>query len=195
MLRPRTASLTLALLALAAGCSSKSSAPAERSVDAVAPQESAPEVEGDASPSEPAPAGGAAIEPEPAAEADAAAGPSKAARVPADKALAPSRIQIAEPKTNGGIHRDIIRRKVLDHQADLQACAEGHELGGTLAVKLEVDARGVVGDVELGSQSGLDDREFVDCVLALVSKWSFAGEATAAASVELQFEIAAQAGR
>lgn len=107
-----------------------------------------------------------------------------------DDALAGSRVQIAEPMVNGGLGRDIIRRKAMDHEADLQACyARAPELAGKVAVKLSVDARGLVKDVELSEQSELDDRELVDCILELVSGWSFAGEATAAATVELGIEL------
>lgn len=99
-------------------------------------------------------------------------------------------MQIAEPMVNGGLGRDIIRRKAMDHEAELQAChARAPELAGKVAVKLSVDARGLVKDVELSEQSELDNRELVDCILELVSGWSFAGEATAAATVELGIEL------
>ena len=89
---------------------------------------------------------------------------------------------------------EVVRRKAQDHEADIKACharglAGDPNLAGTVAVKLEVDKRGVVKDVELGGDSSLDDREVVDCILELVSKWSFAGEATGKATVELRLEL------
>lgn len=187
MLRPRSATLTLALLALAPGCSSQSSAPGGAPASNVQPEAPPESVE-----QAPAPASPIAPERErdddeaaPAAE-EAAAAPAPAggeARKAKD-ALAPSRLNI-EPMIDGGLDRDIIRRKAQDHEVELQACFDRSERAGTVAVKLEVDARGVVKDVELGADSELDDREVVDCVLKLISGWSFAGEATGKATVSL----------
>ncbi|HLT37441.1 MAG TPA: AgmX/PglI C-terminal domain-containing protein [Enhygromyxa sp.] len=199
MIRSRSASLTLVSFALALGCSSKSSAPSSAEVQPELRSEAAPvgvseeAAPADATASQPAP------EPE-ASEREDGAPPSGAARKAKeasrdrDDALGGSRLRIAEPMVGGGIDRDIIRRKAQDHEADIRAChARGleanPELAGTVAVKLEVDARGVVKDVDLGSAGDLTDREVVDCILELVSKWSFAGEATGKATVELKLEL------
>ena len=188
MIRPRSATFTLVLLALASGCSGKSSAPGP--AHGAADAKSMPLEQGVA----PAPER-AAAEPTnaspalPRAETERDA-PSGASAADKDDALAGSRVQIAEPMINGGLDRDIIRRKAMDHEADLRAChARAPELAGTVAVKLSVDARGLVKDVELGEHSELDDRELVDCILEAVAGWSFAGEATAAATVELGIEL------
>ena len=101
-----------------------------------------------------------------------------------------SRVQVGEPMINGGLDRDIIRRKAQDHEADLHAClASDPTRAGKLTIKLSVDARGLVKDVELGKDSELDDRELVDCILEHIATWSFAGEATGAATVELALEL------
>jgi hypothetical protein len=185
MFRPRPATLTLVLLALASGC--KSTEPGSASNSAVdrkseeRKQAVSPTAADDSTAAEPA----AGSVPPPAPEAEAAK-PTVAKESPGD-AIADSRIEVAEPMISGGLDRDIIRRKVLDQELDIRACAP--ELAGTVVVKLAVDDRGVVKDVELGKDSDLDDREAVDCILALMSKWSFVGEASAKASVELRVEL------
>jgi hypothetical protein len=185
---PRSATLTLVLLALAPGCSSQSSAPgpAHGAAEDKSASELRKDIAGEAAPqraAEPADASPPTPAPESSAAADAAA-----AKTAEERAL--SRVQIGEPMINGGLDRDIIRRKAQDHEAELQAClGSDPTLAGKLAVKLSVDARGVVKDVELGEGSELDDRELVDCILEHVATWSFAGEATAAATVELNLEL------
>jgi hypothetical protein len=184
MFRPRTLTLTLLLLALAPGCKSGSApgaAPASGSEDRKSEERKE------------------AATPESAAEPTAAPPPSpepggmqpsrdKTEDRSAGDAVAGSRLELAEPMISGGLDRDIIRRKVQDHEADIQACVAA-ELAGTVAVKLTIDDRGVVKDVALNEQSKLDNREAVDCILALMSKWSFVGEATGKASVDLQLEL------
>jgi pyruvate/2-oxoglutarate dehydrogenase complex dihydrolipoamide acyltransferase (E2) component len=188
VIRLRSATLTLAALAFALGCSSQSSAPGAAHGSSnlqPAPSDDAPERR------EP-PAAEAQAEEEmsaPAAEpAMAAPGGASRAAAAKDKAAAPARMKIAEPMASG-LDRDIIRRKVQDHEADLQACVANPELTGTLAVKLEIDARGVIKDVELAPGSEVDEREVVDCILAIVSTWSFAGEAKGKASAEIRLEL------
>lgn len=191
----RIGSTTLAgvLLALAPACSTSGSPPG--SAQEAADDKRAPEA---------APSGDAVATKEAEAEA-AAAGARAPAPAPApasslreearDDALASSRLKIGEPVISGGLDRDIIRRKAQDHQAELQACharalAGQPELAGTLAVELDIDARGLVEDVKLAEGSELDDRELVDCILEQLASWSFAGEASEAASVELRLELA-----
>jgi hypothetical protein len=182
MFRPRTLTLTLFLLALASGCKSSAPGAAPGSEDRkseerkqTATPESAAEPTA-ASPPAPQPDG---MQPQ-SEKADE--------RRSVDDAVAGSRLELAEPMISGGLDRDIIRRKVQDHEADIQACVTA-ELAGTVAVKLTIDDRGVVKDVVLNEETELGDRKAVDCILELMSKWSFVGEATGKASVELQFEL------
>lgn len=189
----RIGSTTLAgvLLALAPACSTSGSPPgsAQEAADDKRAPEAAPS--GDAVATEAAKAEAAAA----GAPAPAPAPASSLREEARDDALASSRLKIGEPVISGGLDRDIIRRKAQDHQAELQACharalAGQPELAGTLAVELDVDARGLVEDVKLAEGSELDDRELVDCILEQLASWSFAGEASEAASVELRLELA-----
>lgn len=201
MKRPLT--LTLALLALAPGCSAKKSAPKSDAVpEAPAKDGGAPEdadAIGAAAPAEPEPASPAPAESSVKAareledESDSKRKPASPPSAQAD-ALAGSRVELAEPMINGGLNRDIIRRKAQDHEDDIRACharslVGDPDLAGTVAVELSVDERGVVRDVELADATDLADEDTVDCILELVSGWSFAGEATAKASVELRFDL------
>lgn len=189
----RIGSTTLAgvLLALAPACSTSGSPPgsAQEAADDKRAPEAAPS--GDAVATEAAKAEAAAA----GAPAPAPAPASSLREEARDDALASSRLKIGEPVISGGLDRDIIRRKAQDHQAELQACharalAGQPELAGTLAVELDVDARGLVEDVKLAEGSELDDRELVDCILEQLASWSFAGEASEAASVVLRIELA-----
>lgn len=189
----RIGSTTLAgvLLALAPACSTSGSPPgsAQEAADDKRAPEAAPS--GDAVATEAAKAEAAAA----GAPAPAPAPASSLREEARDDALASSRLKIGEPVISGGLDRDIIRRKAQDHQAELQACharalAGQPELAGTLAVELDIDARGLVEDVKLAEGSELDDRELVDCILEQLASWSFAGEASEAASVELRLELA-----
>lgn len=189
----RIGSTTLAgvLLALAPACSTSGSPPgsAQEAADDKRAPEAAPS--GDAVATEAAKAEAAAA----GAPAPAPAPASSLSEEARDDALASSRLKIGEPVISGGLDRDIIRRKAQDHQAELQACharalAGQPELAGTLAVELDIDARGLVEDVKLAEGSELDDRELVDCMLEQLASWSFAGEASEAASVELRLELA-----
>jgi hypothetical protein len=193
----------LTALVLAAGCSSRSSAPSsggngpsdENREAAVNEVEDA--------------AAGAMPDPEPAGDKrraspkksepsldDQTASPMAGENEAEEQAISRSKLELAEPMISGGLDRDLIRRRALDHEADILAChakaLDGNpELFGTLAIELKVDARGVVKDVELGQASELGERELVDCVLELASAWSFVGEATGEATVELGFELSA----
>lgn len=208
MVRQRSLSLILTSLVLVAGCSSRSSAPGSagekvgnspgdaaggKSEDAAAGAMpgAMPEATDNKRMVAPKP------EPEPALD-DAVAAEHKAVDGEAEEAaaIAGSQLEIAEPMISGGLDRDLIRRKALDHEDEIKAChakalVDNPELFGTLAIELKVDARGVVEDVELGPTSELGERELVDCVLEAVSGWSFVGEATSKASVELSFKLSA----
>jgi hypothetical protein len=195
VIRPRSATLTL-VLALVSACSKGSApGPARGAADAVkmeareqreeAPVAPTSEVAAEPTAANPPPPPGPESEAKRAESAPGGGGP--AADV---EALTGSRLQLAEPMINGGLDRDIIRRKAQDHDDELRACYERDpKLAGTVAVKLSVDARGKVKDVELGADSELEDREVVDCMLELLAGWSFAGEASSAATVELRFEL------
>jgi hypothetical protein len=198
VVRPRSSLLTLALLlVLAGGCSSKSAAPGSGVADAEQPEagaavEAAPERE---SPNEEAAEPTTASPPAPSRDAkQAEAAPAGERSSKKDDALADSRVEIAERMINGGLDRDIIRRKAQDHEADIRACYERALVGdptlaGTVVVELEIDARGIVNDMALGAKTDLDDREAVDCIVELLSRWSLAGEVSSAGTVELSFEL------
>jgi hypothetical protein len=103
----------------------------------------------------------------------------------APDAMIDSGIVRGEPMIDGGISRDIIRRKAQDHAADLRACGDA----AALAIEFEIDSRGIVTDVELGEGTKLDDKAVVDCILEQIATWTFAAEVTAAAKVELNLDL------
>lgn len=200
----RSRLLIFTLLALAPGCSAKNSAPGSADKNAMtAPDAAAPEPAPRDGEAAAAPAAAEPLEEErelDEVEAEGEPARDKASRAEAslakDDALAGSRLEIAEPMINGGLNRDIIRRKAQDHEDQIRACharslVGDPDLGGTVALELSVDERGVVKNVELADATDLADEDTVDCILELVSGWSFAGEATGKASVELRFDLTA----
>jgi hypothetical protein len=203
VIRLRSSLLLVGVLALAPACASPNqsdtaerkraeqpSAAAEEAPAAM-PAEAEPAVDADIDAvdrreAEPAPAPGGPPPSAGGARRDAAPTRSESS----SPAATTSRLVIAEPAVNGGLNRDLIRRKAMDHDEELRAChAHAPDFAGSIVVKLQVDARGLVKDVELGDEGTIGNRALETCVLELISSWSFAGDATSKASVELRFDL------
>lgn len=200
IVRTPTSIASTLLLTLPLACAApKSSAPAAE--EAVAqPTVTADDREDGAPPS--APSGRGMPEPEPAA----AAGDGLADNVDADRPARPAMIEesktkgelgpeltLAVPALNGGLDRDIIRRKVSDQLDDLRSCygralAANPDLAGELVVRVELDGEGRVTKTALAKQNAMLDKQVQACALELIEGWELGAPSDGeAASAELSF--------